>query len=166
LNDNAPIESAREIDRINKADTEWLVFQNSPIHGCGGFAKRDIPCGVRIIEYLGERISKEESLRRCEQNNEFIFTLDEDADLDGNVTWNPARLLNHSCAPNCEADFQDGRIWIVALRDIRASEEITFNYGYDLVDYRQYPCNCSAPNCVGFIVAEEFFEHVRRSQLS
>ena len=76
------------------------------------------------------------------------------------MAWNPARLLNHSCAPNCEAELQDEHIWIVATRDIPAGEEVTFNYGYDLVDYRDYPCQCGAPGCVGYMVAEEFFEHV------
>jgi uncharacterized protein len=142
-------------------ETDLVLFKGSPIHGMGGFAKLAIGKGTRIVEYVGERISKSESLRRCEQNNEYIFSLNEEQDLDGNVAWNPARLFNHSCAPNCDAYLEDGRIWIFATRDIRAGEEITFNYGYDLVDYREYPCRCGSPNCVGYIVAEEFFEHVR-----
>jgi len=142
-------------------ETELLVFKASPIHGLGGFAKADIGQGTRIIEYLGERISKSESVRRCEQNNEYVFTLNAEQDLDGNVVWNPARFLNHSCTPNCEAELEDEHIWIMATRDIRAGEEITFNYGYDLVDYRDYPCRCGSPGCVGYMVAEEFFEHVR-----
>ena len=141
-------------------EMELLVFKTSPIHGFGGFAKAGIAKGTRVIEYVGERISKSESLRKCEGNNEFIFSLNDEQDLDGDVAWNPARLLNHSCAPNCEAELQEDRIWIVATRDIPAGEEITFNYGYDLEDYRDYPCRCGAPNCVGYIVAEEFFEHV------
>jgi hypothetical protein len=144
-------------------ETELLVFKASPIHGSGGFAKAGIAKGTRVIEYVGERISKSESLRKCEGNNEFIFSLNEEQDLDGDVAWNPARLLNHSCAPNCEAELQEDRIWIVASRDIAAGEEVTFNYGYDLVDYRDYPCRCGAPNCVGYIVAEEFFEQVLKS---
>lgn len=141
-------------------DTELVVFRNSPIHGIGGFARQAIRAGTRIFEYLGERISKAEALRRCEENNGFIFALNDAEDLDGNVAWNPARFLNHSCAPNCEAEMEDDRIWIVARRHIAAGEEVTFNYGYDLVDYRNYPCECGSPNCVGYIVAEEFFEHV------
>jgi SET domain-containing protein len=141
-------------------ETELVVFKNSPIHGLGGFAKAAIGKGKRVIEYVGERISKRESLRRCAQNNEYIFSLNEEQDLDGNVVWNPARFFNHSCEPNSEAELDDGRIWINATRDIRAGEEITFNYGYDLVDYQEYPCRCGSPNCVGYIVAEEFFEHV------
>src|SRR5205085_12691398 len=57
-------------------ETEWLVFRRSPIHGMGGFAKNKISKATRIIEYVGERIDKIESARRCKQNNEFIFALD------------------------------------------------------------------------------------------
>ena len=142
------------------------MFRASPIHGLGGFAKTAIGKGTRVVEYVGERISKSESLRKCEGNNEFIFSLNDEQDLDGDVAWNPARLLNHSCAPNCEAELQEDRIWIVATRDIQAGEEITFNYGYDLVDYREYPCRCGAPGCVGYIVAEEYFEHVLSREAS
>ncbi len=140
---------------------DTVVFQPSRIHGSGGFAALDAPAGARLIEYLGERISKEESRRRCDEGNPFVFHLDDEADLDGNVDWNPARWLNHSCEPNCSADFTEGRIWIVALRDIAAGEELTFNYGYDLTDYQDFPCRCGTPGCVGFIVAEEYFPVVR-----
>jgi SET domain-containing protein len=150
--------SVTEGDQV--AETELILFKDSPIHGTGGFAKTPIRKGTRIVEYLGERISKGESLLRCERNNGFIFTLNDEQDLDGNVAWNPARFINHSCAPNCEAEKDDDRIWIIATRDVRAGEEITFNYGYDLEDYKDYLCHCGSPQCVGYIVAEEFFEHV------
>jgi SET domain-containing protein len=145
-------------------ESEWVRVGESLIHGTGGFARRDIASGTRVIEYLGERISKQESLRRCEANNEYVFSLDAATDLDGNVPWNPARFLNHSCAPNCDAEIDEGRIWIVANRAIRAGEELTFNYGFDLNDYKDYPCRCGSPACVGYIVAEEFFDHVRRQK--
>jgi len=140
---------------------EYVVFRPSRIHGMGGFAAKIIPPGTHIIEYLGERIGKGESLQRCAAGNQYIFALNEAEDLDGSVPWNPARLLNHSCAPNCEIQISNGRIWLVGLRGIGAGEELTFNYGYDLEDYRSYPCQCGAPDCVGYIVAEAFFEHVR-----
>jgi SET domain-containing protein len=136
----------------------------SPIEGNGVFARRAIAAGTRVIEYVGEKVSKAESHARCEANNVCIFALDEDHDLDGNVPWNPARFVNHSCAPNCEATEDDGRIWIVARHDIAAGEELTFNYGYDLEDYREHPCRCGTPECAGYIVAEEFFAHVRKQR--
>jgi uncharacterized protein len=146
------------------AETELALFKHSPIHGIGGFATLNIPKGARILEYVGEKIGKQESLRRCEANNEFIFALNERQDLDGNVDWNPARFINHSCAPNCDAELEEERIWIVANRDIRAGEELTFNYSFDLEDYRQHPCRCGSSCCVGYIVADEFFEHLRKQR--
>lgn len=139
-----------------------MRFTDSPIHGMGGFAKCDIPAGTRIIEYVGERIDKAEAQKRCEDDNRYIFYIDETWDIDGKVPWNPARLLNHSCVPNCETELDEGRVWILALRDIRAGEELSYNYCYDLADYQDHPCRCGAEECVGFIVAEKYFDQVRQ----
>lgn len=140
-----------------------LGFRTSGIHGTGAFAKTEIKAGTRIIEYLGERIDKTEALRRCIRQNEYVFTLDEESDLDGDVPWNPARFLNHSCAPNCEALNDEGHIWIESIRDIAAGDEVTFNYGFDLEKYQDYPCRCGADNCVGYIVAEEYHDQIRKA---
>ncbi len=149
-----------DVRHIN-TEADWVRILPSGIHGLGGFAAQPISRGTKVLEYVGNKISKQESLERCAGNNEYIFALNEREDLDGNVDWNPARYLNHSCAPNCEALVHEGRIWIVATCDIAEGEELTFNYGYDLEDYREYPCRCGAPNCVGYIVAEEFFDYIR-----
>jgi hypothetical protein len=127
------------------------------------FATCSISPGSRVVEYAGERIDKRESMDRCEAGNQCLFYWDDQHDIDGRVDWNPARFANHSCSPNCEARREGDRIWLISIRDIQADEEITFNYGYDLEAYRQYPCRCGASNCVGFIVAEEYFELVRNN---
>ena len=101
-----------------------LEFRPSAIHGLGGFAVTAISTGSRVIEYTGEQITKEQSLELCARNNQAIFCLNKDWDLDGSVEWNPARFLNHSCSPNCDAERIDDRIWIIARRDIRSGEEI------------------------------------------
>lgn len=141
---------------------ESIAIGPSRIHGLGAFAQKDLACGTRIVEYLGIRINKRESSRRCRENNEYIFYLNSRQDLDGNVPWNMARFINHSCAPNCDAELIDERIWIVARRDIALGEELTFNYGYDLQEYKEFPCRCGSPECVGFMVAEEFQDQIRR----
>jgi SET domain-containing protein len=151
MGDNSPVNSAIE-------------FRPSRIHGQGAFASAVIRAGTLVIEYVGCRIAKSESVRRCEAGNTFIFQLDDEWDIDGDAAWNPARFLNHSCAPNCDAEMIDGHIWIVARRDIAPGEELTFNYGYDLDDYREHPCHCGASGCVGYIVAEEFFPLLRHAQ--
>ena len=143
------------------AETALVCFRASAIHGTGGFAKTDITAGTSVIEYTGEKIAKDESLRRCEAGNEFIFSLGDEWDLDGSVPWNPARFLNHCCEPNCETERIEERIWIIAIRNIRAGDELTFNYGYGLEDYREHHCRCGATGCVGYMVSPEFFEHVR-----
>lgn len=140
---------------------ELVEIRGSSIHGLGGFATADIAAGTLVSEYRGEKINKAESRRRCAESNHFIFSLDDDCDIDGSTLENSARFLNHSCAPNCEAQRIAGQIWIVAIRRIRCGEEITFNYGYELPSYREHPCRCGASDCVGYIVAEELFEDVR-----
>jgi SET domain-containing protein len=139
-----------------------VLFTASGIHGTGGYARKRISAGTRVIEYVGEQIGKAEAARRCEAGNPFIFYLDETWDLDGDQAWNPARFLNHSCDPNCESELDgEGRIWISALRGIDAGEELTFNYGYDVADFKDHVCRCGAAKCVGYMVAEEHFDRVR-----
>lgn len=140
---------------------QQIYYKESPIHGMGAFAGADLAQGAPVIEYVGEKIDKRESLRRCESNNEYIFSLDDLFDLDGDVGWNPAKFINHSCSPNCDAELTDGRIWISSNCLIRAGEEITFNYGYDWEDIKDHPCHCGSPDCVGYMVAEEFFKRLR-----
>ena len=137
-----------------------IEFKDSGIHGMGGFALCRIRKGTPLIEYVGERITKTEAAVRCEANNPFIFSLNDEVDVDGDVSWNAAKYLNHSCEPNAEAEIFGDQIWIMAIRDVRAGEEITFNYSYDLENYEDHPCRCGAEGCVGYMVAEEYFPKV------
>jgi SET domain-containing protein len=145
-----------------ETENPWVEIRPSGIHGQGAFARTAIPAGVPIIEYVGERLTKEESARRCEAGNPYIFCINDEWDLDGNVPENPARFFNHSCAPNCETRQEDDRIWVWTLRDIAPGEELTYNYGYDLESWRDYPCACKAPDCLGYIVPEEHHPTIRR----
>jgi SET domain-containing protein len=134
----------------------------SAVAGLGAFAMVPIRGGDTVIEYTGERISKQESLKRCIDGNNYIFQIDDEFDIDGSIDSNLARFINHSCAPNAEAQLDGEHVWIIALRNIAPGEEITFNYGYDLDDYREHRCNCGAPNCFGYILAEEFWSVARK----
>ncbi len=127
----------------------------------------EIASGTRVIEYTGEKIGKRESERRARERLTrsrstgeaavYIFNLNKRQDLDGSSPDNLARLINHSCAPNCEAVQSRGRIWITAIRDIRAGEELSFNYGFDLENWEDHPCLCGSERCVGYIVDEELW---------
>jgi len=138
----------------------------------GVFASRRIRKGTRIIEYLGERIDKEESNRRglelFEQAKQtggasvYIFDLNLKWDLDGDKPYNDARLINHSCDPNSEMVNEDDRLFLFALRDILPGEEITFDYGYDIEHFLDHPCRCGAPGCVGYIVSRAQWPQLKR----
>jgi SET domain-containing protein len=149
------------------------VVRKSGIHHKGVFAKQDIQKGTCVIEYTGEKIIKAESDRRAykaieahKRNNNngrvYIFELNKRYDIDGSVTYNTARFINHSCNPNCETENVRGKIWITAILDIRKGEEISYDYCYDLEDYQDHPCVCGSKNCMGYIVAEEHRGKLKR----
>jgi len=149
----------------------WELRESS-IHNKGMFAAADIETGDRIIRYIGEKITKKESTRRAIEWEEkarkkgeglvYIFDLNKRYDLDGNVPNNPAKYVNHSCDPNCEAVNYDGEIWIVAMRDIKAGEELGFDYGYDIQHFMDHPCRCGAKGCVGYIVSRDYWPKLKK----
>ena len=142
-------------------------IRRSPIQGVGAFATRVIRKGTRLIEYTGERITSTEADARYPddesqaRHHTFLFAIDDDVVVDAAVDGNEARFINHSCAPNCDAVIDDARIWIEAIRDIAAGEELAYDYAFVLEERhtpaakRRYPCNCGARTCRGTILAKK-----------
>ena len=159
-------------EMYDRGKSSLCEVRNSEIHGRGVYAAQDIEPETQIIEYLGEYINKDESEQRAwdqaahaEETGDaavYIFTLDKKWDIDGNVPWNDARLINYSCDPNCEAWIEEDQIFIYSLREIKAGEELTFDYGFDVDCYEDHPCRCGKPNCVGYIVSQEQWPELRR----
>ncbi len=155
-----------------RATSPWFVIRHSAIHGRGAYARVEIPEGTRIVEYVGEKITKAESQRREQQRLArlasgrdgcvYIWDLNARHDLDGRQTRNVARLINHSCAPNCRAETIRGRVWIIAARDIVRGEELTYDYGFPFAEWPNHPCRCGTVGCVGFIVNQPQRWRVRR----
>ena len=140
-----------------------LWVGKSRIAGKGLFTAQEIKKGTRILQYIGEKIPKAESAKRLAQGNAYIFAFNDRWDIDGRVLRNKARYINHSCEPNCEVHMTSRTIWIVALRDIKTGEELTFNYGYELDDEMEQPCTCGAEHCCGFILAQQYWGVVKHS---
>ncbi len=149
----------------------WKL-RRSGIHGSGMFAADDIPKGARIIEYVGVKVDKDESLNRCLKQEAkgrktggamvFVFDLNDKYDLDGNIPNNPAKYINHSCDENCEAVNEDDQIFIYSKKKIPKGAELTFDYGYDIEFYEEHPCRCGSPKCVGYIVTKEQRKKLRK----
>lgn len=143
-----------------------ILVRQSKIHGNGVFAARDLPKGLRLIQYKGA-LRRHEEIDRCyggdsDSGHTFLFTLNEDWVIDANVKGNSARWINHSCAPNCEAvHYEDDKnrskdqVFIETRRAIRAGEELTYDYGITLDEAHTarmkkiWACRCGQKRCTG-----------------
>ena len=146
------------------SDARRIQTRRSGVHGKGVFALVDLAEGETLIEYVGEVINWDEALRRHphdpqDPNHTFYFHIDEDHVIDAKHGGNSSRWINHSCKPNCEADEEGGRVFIRALRDIAAGEELFYDYGLVIDERltpklkRDYPCHCGSPICRGTLLA-------------
>ena len=132
--------------------------KRSKIDNRGLYAADDIKKGTKIIQYKGKIITIKESETNPKYDNDkaiYLFNINKRFDLDGDFKFNIARLINHSCEPNCEVDGIGYKLWVYAIKDIKKNEELTYDYGFSFdKDYRQFPCKCGSKNCVGYIVRE------------
>ena len=152
------------MSKKSSAKPRRIQVRRSAVHGKGVYAVQAIAAGDTVLEYVGEIISWEEAQARhphdpANPNHTFYFHIDETRVIDALYGGNSSRWINHSCDPNCEADEQNGRIFIKALRDIAAGEELNYDYGL-IIDERytrklkaDYPCWCGATNCRGTLLA-------------
>jgi SET domain-containing protein len=137
-----------------------LVVRPSRIHSVGVFTTTPIRKGSRIVEYAGPRMTPDQADRLYESaDRTYLYGLE-----DGKTVIDGEGLgayLNHSCDPNCEVDEIKGRVWIFALRDIAAEEELVWDYNlYD--DDAPAPCSCGAANCRGTMYSEDWMAKMRR----
>jgi SET domain-containing protein len=114
------------------------------VTGLGLFTLSDIPKGKRIIEYTGPLIPNEEVEKR---RGRYFFGVNSKWSIDGSPRTNLARYINHSCRPNAEAFITGRRVWIWSKRNIRAGEEITYNYGREYFEDLIRPLGCKCAHC-------------------
>ena len=156
----------------------WRV-KRSKVHGSGVFATKDIKKNIKIIEYIGEKVTRSEGDKRSakriknylhseETGSVYIFELNKKYDIDGSPEYNKARYINHSCNPNCEIDIINGEIWISSIKKIHKGQELTYDYGYefDKDDYKDHNCRCGEKNCIGYIISSDdwkkFAKHISK----
>jgi SET domain-containing protein len=109
--------------------------------GKGLFTEEDIPKGVCVIEYTGRILHGADAEGR---GGRYLFEVDARTTIDGNVPSNPARYINHSCRPNCEAVVRSGRVFIFSRRRIKAGSELSYDYGKEYFDefIKPHGCRC------------------------
>jgi SET domain-containing protein len=127
-----------------------LEIRTSRIHGRGVYALERIPARRKVIEYIGERISRRETKRRGDGPLTYLFTLDDYWTIDGAVGGSGAEIINHCCEPNLYTCIMRGHILYISKRDIRRGEELTVDYRFS-DDIEDVPCRCGAKKCRGVI---------------
>jgi SET domain-containing protein len=148
-----------------KQRSPWrFSVRGSSIEGRGVVALRPMRKGTRVIEYAGERVSHREADRRHDAQgttHTMLFIVDRKTVIDATRQGNSARWINHSCSPNCEAVDDAGRIYIEAIRNIRAGEELTYDYNLLLEEphtpaaKREHACLCGERNCRGTMLGRK-----------
>lgn len=131
-----------------------LIIRSSSIHAAGCYTMRRIRKGTPVVEYDGPRFSKDEADERYKDRFiTYLFSTGKGGEvIDG---FGTAMFINHSCDPNCETENLDGRIWVVATRDISPGEELTYEYNLHDSDDDDADCYCGAPKCRGTMFSED-----------
>ena len=155
----------------------WTI-KKSKVHGTGIIAIRNIEKNSKIIEYIGEKISKSEGnlrsseriknfLNKPNEGSVYIFELNNRYDIDGSPLYNKARFINHSCEPNCQVEIENDEIWIKSIKQIKKGDELSYDYGYlfDKDDFSDHPCKCGSKKCIGYIISDDdwskYLKHIK-----
>jgi SET domain-containing protein len=130
------------------------ISQNKPYRigrsktGLGLFATKPIKKGEKIIRYFGPILdSRKEDEDAIE--NKYLFELNNRWTIDGSIRENIARYINHACRPNAESDVKPRKrkVFIRAIKNIEAGEEINYDYGTDYFKAYLKPIGCKCESC-------------------
>lgn len=154
------------MSRSKKSTRRRFAVRKSGIHGRGVFALTNIPRRTRLIEYLGERMTHDEADNRYADLHDgsahtMLMAVDDEVVIDATQRGSSARWINHSCAPNCDAIEDNGRVFIETTRAIRVGEELAYDYALIVEERhtaklkREHACFCGARRCRGTMLGKK-----------
>lgn len=120
---------------------EPIYVKETTKMGAGIFASRDIAKDETILEFRGPRVKIEDVQGIPREVWDHLFNVGLDEYI---IAREPAVRTNHSCDPNAGI-MKD--VLLVAMRDIKKDEQITFDYSVITADNWQLECRCGSPKC-------------------
>ena len=146
----APMLDFRPMKRVAFSSPihDALTVGRSRIVGRGLFAGGPIPRRAKIGEFEGEVITIREARHRARARKVIAIVELVTKAIDARGMRTGFRYINHSCEPNTFMRRTDERAEFYALRDIRAGEELTLDYGDNHHEGR-LACRCGAARCRG-----------------
>jgi len=138
-------------------DPSYYEIRKTKQKGRGVFARKEIPAGTIIGDYVGILIRDEKAEILEKKYKNACYSMDYNDNglsiFPVNVKADGIHLINHSCAANCDAYFYYGHTLYFALRRIFPGEELTIDYGFDTESDNKkeflHPCFCGSPFCRG-----------------
>ncbi|MBI2650036.1 SET domain-containing protein [Candidatus Woesearchaeota archaeon] len=122
-----------------------LTLKNSK-NGKGVFANKEFKKNERIIGFQGKLLTYEEFPRH--------YTKFEDhcVQIGKNLYMSPSGeiddFFNHSCNPNSGLKIKDKKAFLIAVKNIKNGEEITWDYSTTMdEDFWEIECKCGIRNC-------------------
>ena len=144
------------MDSIKSWKSPKTEVRESYKQGKGLFAKENITKGEVIFIKSGHIIKVKEAMEIERKIGEYSLQISEDFCLCPKTkeeVKDTAIFINHSCEPNVGAD---GQITFVALRDIKAGEELCYDYAMTTTRPYRLECSCGTKSCRKIIIGEDW----------
>ncbi|CAN5123381.1 hypothetical protein BH09PAT1_BH09PAT1_6070 [soil metagenome] len=120
---------------------DYWEIKETQAKGRGVYAKKNIPQGTIIGDYLGKVIKTEEYDLEKDKDGLYLMYLTDEASIYPHLSKPGIYLLNHSCRPNCWIYPHMGHTLFFAFKDIVAGDELTISYLLNPLDGTCKPCS-------------------------
>ncbi len=140
----APLTQARQQISLGESPLEVRPTR----FGKGVFARREFVPGAHILQFRGRIYTRAEYLSKVNPVKCHYMQIGDNAFLGPTTT--PDNFVNHCCEPNTGLVIENGKAWLVAIKNIKPEDEITFDYSTSMAeDHWEMDCACGAPSCRG-----------------